>query len=422
MPTRLASHPFHCSQNAMPTALIRTVLSLILSALWLVTAGRVDAAPREKPAAATPPPALLALPDAIEKAAADLLRQLPAEGPRLAIVVDPLIDGVTGQRSRATRVLDALVAETLLKRHPRLDVLAFTPENAARADVVFIGTFNTINNAGQPTEPRDAYWICFALVETATRKVIARSASRAKPDGIDAAPIVAASTSPVWALDAATTAYIRNCQKAKAGDAADAAQIDGLAASAALADAETIAETGDAEKALAAYQRAYGLPGGPRVRILNGIYVFASRLGRKELAAESFASLVETGLAARRLGVMFLFEPGSTHFVRDPSVAGDYAMWLDRIGAKAATEKACLEVVGHASRTGDEMQNRRLSARRAKAIAGQLVRQRAALRTALHASGVGSREVLVGLAVDDARTAVDRRVEFRPVACRGTRQ
>jgi len=33
------------------------------------------------------------------------------------------------------------------------------------------------------------------------------------------------------------------------------------------------------------------------------------------------------------------------------------------------------------------------------------------------ASGVGSREKLVGIGTDDLRDALDRRVEFRPVPC-----
>ena len=39
------------------------------------------------------------------------------------------------------------------------------------------------------------------------------------------------------------------------------------------------------------------------------------------------------------------------------------------------------------------------------------------LATRLSASGVGSKEALVGLGTDDQRDALDRRVEFRVVDC-----
>jgi outer membrane protein OmpA-like peptidoglycan-associated protein len=46
-----------------------------------------------------------------------------------------------------------------------------------------------------------------------------------------------------------------------------------------------------------------------------------------------------------------------------------------------------------------------------------LERDSRALGTRLRAVGVGSREALVGLGTDDARDALDRRVEFRVVDC-----
>ena len=55
--------------------------------------------------------------------------------------------------------------------------------------------------------------------------------------------------------------------------------------------------------------------------------------------------------------------------------------------------------------------------KRAAVVKQGLERQNRKLAPRIGAEGVGSREVLVGLGTDDQRDALDRRVEFRAVAC-----
>ena len=144
-----------------------------------ITAG---AAAREVPSAAAPPaghpaatptpPTPLPVEAAILKVANDLFGQIVEAGESIEIVIDPLIDGVTGARTEATQHIGRRIAEIAAERHPRVTVLPFTRDNIARARFVFIGTFNPINNAGQPEGARDAFWICFALVDPKDRKSV----------------------------------------------------------------------------------------------------------------------------------------------------------------------------------------------------------------------------------------------------------
>ena len=92
-------------------------------------------------------------------------------------------------------------------------------------------------------------------------------------------------------------------------------------------------------------------------------------------------------------------------------------MWLAEIARVAAAREACLEVAGHASRSGPEPLNERLSLLRAEAVRGLLVANDARLTTRTIAAGYGSREAMVGTGRDDASDAMDRRVEFRVVNC-----
>jgi outer membrane protein OmpA-like peptidoglycan-associated protein len=92
-----------------------------------------------------------------------------------------------------------------------------------------------------------------------------------------------------------------------------------------------------------------------------------------------------------------------------------YSIWLKQIAQHTAQSNACLEIVGHTSRTGPEPLNDRLSLRRAEYIQQRLEFEAPSLRHRTITSGKGSRENLVGTATDDARDALDRRVEFKVI-------
>jgi outer membrane protein OmpA-like peptidoglycan-associated protein len=112
----------------------------------------------------------------------------------------------------------------------------------------------------------------------------------------------------------------------------------------------------------------------------------------------------------------FLFQPGSTNFVASNDLRAQYAMWTKVIGASAAKQKNCLNVVGHTSRSGAEPANEALSTKRAETMVKALERS-GGLRNWLTPQGVGSREAIVGSGTDDVRDAIDRRVDFRIVEC-----
>jgi len=77
----------------------------------------------------------------------------------------------------------------------------------------------------------------------------------------------------------------------------------------------------------------------------------------------------------------------------------------------------CMNVVGHTSLTGSEAYNDRLSQRRAAYIKRRLDTEAPELAPRTRASGMGFRENIVGTSTDDARDALDRRVEFKITEC-----
>ena len=119
------------------------------------------------------------------------------------------------------------------------------------------------------------------------------------------------------------------------------------------------------------------------------------------------------------MGVKLLFAPGRTDYIDDPALSRPYPDWLREIARQAGAATTCLQVVGHSSRTGAEDFNVSLSAQRAEIVRQQLEAANPALARRVETTGVGWRENLVGTGSDDLKDAVDRRVEFKVVDCRG---
>ena len=286
-----------------------------------------------------------------------------------------------------------------------------------RNPVVLIGTFTAVNNAGQANAPKDAYRICLALADLKSRKIIAKGTARAKPEGIDVTPTAYFADAPVWTKDAATNSYVRNCQASRLGEAVDPVYLDRVQAAAYLAEAIAAYDGRKYGEALGLYNSAAKVPGGDQLRAYNGVYLTNWKLGRRNDASAAFAKVVDYSLNNNRLAVKFLFRPGTTQFFGARETTPPYAMWLSQIAERTAKSNACLTLVGHASPTGPEPLNDRLSKERAEALATRLKSQSPALAKRLSSTGVGFHENIVGTGRDDASDALDRRVEFKVGTC-----
>ncbi|MBS0529040.1 MAG: OmpA family protein [Proteobacteria bacterium] len=329
------------------------------------------------------------------------------------LVIDPLIDGVTGAQSVATQVMERRIVDLVRAKYHKFEVGKFTTATIAKSPIVLIGTFTLINNAGQAGGPRDAYRICLALADLKSKKIISKGVARAKPEGVDSTPTAYFVDSPVSAKDAAVDSYIKSCQGTKPGDPIDQVYTDRILSAALIADAIVSYDSKHYRDALELYQNAMKTPGGDQLRARNGIYLSNWKLHRYQAAAEAFGHVLDYGLANNRLAVKFLFRPGSTQ-LSDGGPA-PYSMWIKEIALRGEKSNACLEVVGHTSPTGPEPLNKRLSILRAETVKERIQSQVPALAKRMIATGVGSAETLIGNGKDDASDALDRRVEFKVI-------
>jgi outer membrane protein OmpA-like peptidoglycan-associated protein len=408
------------------TRLARTS-SLMAGAICCLLAGITAALPQGAPAAAPqaapspppPPPTPILFDDALLRAANDLFSKasVPAGTEKIELVIDPLIDGISGAQSTATRLMQDRIIALVKKSYPRFEVQPFSTEALSRAPVVLIGTFTAINNAGAADGPRDAYRICLALADLRSKSIVSKGVARARPETIDVTPTPAFADTPVWAADPATSQYIKACQGTKPGDPIDPIYVERIGTSSLISDAILEYDDKRYREALAFYRTALKMTGGDQLRVRSGIYLANSRLNRRDDATDAFGNLVDYSLAGKKLSVRFLFKPGSTQFVDDPQISAPYPMWLSQIAVRASRRNSCLTVIGHTSKTGPPQINERLSVLRAQYIKDLLQGSSPGLADKLKATGVGSREVLIGTGRDDASDAIDRRVDFSISDC-----
>jgi OmpA family len=406
------------------TTPLRKLNFLVCTACCLlagVTAGFPQTAAPSPQAAPSPPPPPIPAPfdDALLRAANDLFSKAavpPGDG-KIELVIDPLIDGISGAQSTATRLMQERIVALVRKSYPRFEVRPFSSEALSRAPVVLIGTFTAINNAGVADGPRDAYRICLALADLRSKSIVSKGVARAKPEAIDVTPTPAFADNPVWAADQATSVYIKACQGTKPGDPIDPVYVERIGTSSLISDAILEYDDRRYREALAFYRTALKMTGGEQLRVRSGIYLANWKLNRRDDATDAFGSLVDYSLTGKKLSMRFLFKPGSTQFVDDPQISAPYPMWLSQIATRAVQRNTCLQLVGHTSKTGPAQVNERLSVLRAQFIKDLLQNSSPRLADKLKATGVGSRETLIGTGRDDASDAIDRRVDFNVSDC-----
>jgi len=329
------------------------------------------------------------------------------------IVVDSMLDAGSGQQTAATRALEQQVADRL-RSHARLEVLPFQVPRLRDAQYLVTGTMRRV--ADERPGARDLYQINLALTDMKTGIVLTRATSRTRDATLDTNPTAYYRDSPVLVKDNVVDGHIGTAETAP-GRPAVPVYFERVATAAVISEA-LVAYNGERyEEALALYRNAAATPSGDQLRVVNGIYLAMWRLGRTSEAEAAFGSVVAFGLRNNNLGVKFLFNPNTTDFWSDPKVSGAYGLWLRQIARQAVAAKVCMSVVGHASRTGTEQYNDRLSYQRAVFIKERLEAEARELGPRLRASGMGFRENLVGTGTDDVRDALDRRVEFRISGC-----
>jgi outer membrane protein OmpA-like peptidoglycan-associated protein len=382
------------------------------------TAAAQQPVPASTPPAPPPPPPVLGFDEAVANAAHAVFAKAPPPEPNASVVViDPLVDGMSGYQSKATQTIQEHIAQIVKADFPQYAVHPISPESLKQHPRVLVGTFTAVNAEMKTAGVRESYRFCLVMGDLSTGKVIAKSVARARIADVDATPTAVFSDSPVWTVDPSIQAYIATCQASKVGDPIKAEYIDGLLASSLVSEAGDAYDQGRYGDALDLYTTARKTPAGDQLRVYNGRYEALEKLGRDgQEQAEAFHDLVNYGIRRNQLAVKFLFQPGSVRFAATSHRSSNtYSMWLEQIGSEAVASKTCLQITGHTSTTGTAALNDSLSLLRAEYIQSRLEEDQPGLKKRTVATGVGSRENIIGTGRDDASDMLDRRVSFKPI-------
>lgn len=326
------------------------------------------------------------------------------------VVLDPMLDASSGQQTNATQLLERRVTERMTSKFESIEILPFQTVNLAKAQYLLTGTM------ARSQSNRGTAQINLALTELKTGTVVAQASAVARDDGLDHTPLAFYADSPVLLKDRVIDGYVRTSATSP-GQKGDPYYLERVAVATVISDATTLYNAARYQESLAQYRAAAGSPVGEQLRVLNGIYLNHVKLNQMGEAEQAFGKVVAYGIAYNQLGVKFLFNPGKTEFWTDPKISGPYAMWLRQIAKESTNAKACMNIVGHTSRTGSEQTNDALSMARATYIKQRLTSEATVLDSRTKPSGMGFRENIVGSGTDNVVDALDRRVEFKIVPC-----
>ena len=157
--------------------IVASVSLLCAGLVACVESGSTPTTTAPQTAAAPPPlPPILPFEQAVANAANTVFTAAPAGSYR--VVIDPLVDGVTGYGSRATDGIQAQVTDLVQRQYPRFSIEKFSPDALKESPLVLVGTFTPVNGQNQTVGPREAYRFCLVLGDLKTGKVVAKGVAR----------------------------------------------------------------------------------------------------------------------------------------------------------------------------------------------------------------------------------------------------
>ncbi len=372
-------------------------------------------------------PIYIAEPLPLEKAVRlmtrDLLQQVTVNHKvdNAEIIMDAMIEAETGEVTKTTHLIQQyIIAESRL--FPLLKVSELTENTAKSAKYVLSGVTH-LEEYGSNTHRITQ--LSTSIIDLATGQAVAHSEALIDDKKIESEPTLLYRNSPMYIKDKRVQSLIESAQ-ARVGSVVDKEYTNTLITSALLSEAENIFNKGDYQQAVELFSKIAERDDGKVMKTYSGIYESNMGLGHKDLAEEAFSDLVDIGIQNRNLSMKFLFESGRTEFINDSGVRTEYPIWLRQLAKHISAADVCMQIIGHASKSGTQEYNDKLSTERAKAIqklinqnnktgrSSKNKAQESLNKTKAIGRGVTECKKCTG---DEAVDGYDRRVEFKVVQC-----
>ena len=379
-------------------------------------------APLERPALDTP----LSFEVAVRMVAYDLFVQVvnqqePTERRRrgkqeqklFTFVTDKVINADTGDEITLNSKIAEIISSTVRENFSNFTIMEMNSNTLGSADYVIMGVVKQeLYNASQTKLSH----LFLSVVDLKTSRIKAHSEVWISSKNLELTPTPLYSDSPMYIKDARVEALIATAL-ATSGSAVDKEYFGSLGTTALLAEASQAYDAGNYKLAVGLFGKAAEREDGLTMKTFAGLYQSFLKLERLSEAEDAFAKLTEIGIKSGNLSVKFLFKVNDTGFFGDSGELIEYEIWLRQLANEIVKAGSCIEVAGHASRSGSAAYNKNLSHRRADAIRERLQRISSGVTGKTTAIGKGFEENIVGSGTDDVRDAIDRRVEFKVVPC-----
>ncbi len=332
------------------------------------------------------------------------------------IVLDPFADANSGEIVEVSRQIEKIIFDNAKKLD--VDIARITPQNLRESQYVMSGIIDfTDYSVGDTTDKTEKYYkVSASVIDLKTGKIIADSSSWILNLDLDHTPTAFYQDSPIYMKDSNIESLIATARKG-VGELANKVYYDSIDVQALLVQAETDYENKDYPKALKLFKQVSEHPDGNKLmRTYAGLYETNMKLTNQEAAENAFTQLLATSVEENQnLNIKFLYQVNSIEFVDNLKLKDDYALWLKMIAKYFNDNDQCFHIVGHSSKTGNQVYNKKLSLKRAKAFQNKL--SIINIETRSKAIGQGFVNNMVGSGTDDAKDAIDRRVEIMVVNC-----
>lgn len=338
------------------------------------------------------------------------------DNPSGLVILDPFVDADSGQIVQVSRQIEHIVEDQVGKKFGQFNATRITSQNLSQANYIINGVIqlDEYKRGGITTQ---YYRVDSSIIQLKTGLLVDALRVWIAETNLDYRPVAAYEDSPVYAKDTYVDKLV-DLTQSTSETTSEQAYYGFLGTQALLVEAESAYERKEYPTALSLFNLALQREDGKIVRTYAGLYETHLKLGDTTAAESAFGQLLEASVAqANTLQVKFLFQVDSTDFIEDNQLRNQYTVWLGQIGQFFSRHQYCVQVEGHSSHTGTEHYNKLLSLKRAEKIQSLILNDFPNLATKMKAVGKGFSENIVGTGTDDARDAIDRRVEFEVITC-----
>jgi len=342
------------------------------------------------------------------------LEQQPTAGNLpTAFMADVIMNGDTGEEIELNKQLIEIIQATAANSFPSYTVSEMNSAHLNETQYVIIGV---IKNETYNSQSAKLPHLFLSAVDMKSSQVMAHSEVWIANQDMKLQPTPLYSDSPMFMKDPRAENVIATA-RAASGTVVDTHYFSTMETNALLTEASTAYNSGNYPLAVELFDKAARRDDGQVMKTYAGLYQAYIKQGRLSEAEEAFGKLAAIGIKNGNLSVKFLFQVGETSFFGQPEEITEYDIWLRQIGSKIAESGACVEISGHASRSGSPDFNRRLSDKRAHVIQQRILAAAPVIGKKTAAVGYGFEQNIVGSGTDDIRDSIDRRVEFKVLDC-----